>query len=198
MTLNEGDETDGYWVHTIPGQISETTITYEIIAYDTSNNIDTYGPRDLNWSLRNSQLTLWPTEGYGDTTIYGIGFEPHSTIQVTFNDSDVITSPLVIKTDEEGDFTAVIDVSAYKDSPGDYSVKAVDELGNWDLTSFTVHAAPQGETGSTGDPGQSVPTGNIAGIFLIVFAISFLVSLILTKRGRKEKAEPATYQTKTL
>jgi hypothetical protein len=135
-------------------------------------------------------------EGYGDTTMYGRGFEPHSTIRVTFDDSNVITSPLVIKTDEKGDFTAVVDVSTYKEASGDYSVKAVDELGNWDLASFTVHAAPQGEAGSEGDPGQSIPTGNFAGIFLIVFAISFLVSLILTKRGRKEEAKPTISQTK--
>ncbi|MCW3129974.1 MAG: hypothetical protein N2V75_07760, partial [Methanophagales archaeon] len=49
MTLNSGDEKDGYWKATIPGQPACTTLTIYVTARNAVGNSDVYGPHEKHW-----------------------------------------------------------------------------------------------------------------------------------------------------
>ncbi|MDH5686601.1 MAG: hypothetical protein OEZ48_01865 [Candidatus Bathyarchaeota archaeon] len=189
MTLESGNATDGYWVHTIPGPETETVIAYTVIAYDGAGNQATYGPHEKHWGLT-TNISLWTAEGFADTTVYGKGFAPNSVITLTWNGWNITTAPLIIRTGDGGEFTAIINRVPLEMEPGINIVKAVDEMGNWSVASFNVLEAPQGEAGPAGVPGQDVPPGYIAGLFLVVLAISFLVSLTVTRSSKREEETP--------
>jgi len=189
MTLESGNSTDGYWVHTIPGPETETTIIYTVTAYDGAGNQATYAPHGKKWGLT-TNISLWTTEGFADTTVYGKGFAPNLVISLTWNGWNITTAPLIIRTDDSGEFTAIINRVPLEMKPGTNIVKAVDELGNWSVASFNVLEAPQGEAGPAGVPGQDVPPGYLAGLFLVVLAISFLVSLTVTRSSRRDEEAP--------
>jgi len=190
MTLNSGNTANGYWIYTIPRPITETTITYNITAYDSTDNEANHGPHEIRWILRNPNITLWPTKGYSDTTVYGEGFEPNSVITLTCDGASITTAPLIITTDDGGEFTAIINIMSLETTPGTYSVKAIDELGNWAVAFYTVLEAPEGETGAAGDPGQDISLGYLAGMLLVVMTISLLVSLSISWRGRRREGGP--------
>ena len=187
MMLNSGNTANGYWIYTIPGPITETTITYNITAYDSTDNEANHGPHEIRWILRNPNITLWPTEGYGSTTVYGEGFEPNSVITLTCDGASITTAPLIITTDDGGEFTAIINIMSLETTPGTYSVKAIDELGNWAVAFYTVLEAPEGEPGQAGDSGQDISLGYLVGMLLVVMTISLLVSLSISWRGRRRE-----------
>jgi hypothetical protein len=190
MVLTSGDVTDGYWTYTIPEPRTETTLVFTITASDAAGNEANYGPHEVQWTLINFDLTLWPMEGYGDTTVSGTGFAHNSIITLTWNDQSVPTAPVIITTDENGAFTAIIDRLFLETTPGSNTVKAVDEYGNSKVTTFTVLEAPQGETGTTGEPGQALSSGYFAGMLLLVIAVSFLASFATS--GRRNEDELAS------
>ena len=49
MTLYSGDEKEGYWRATIPGQSPCTTLTIHVTASDAVGNTATYGPHEKHW-----------------------------------------------------------------------------------------------------------------------------------------------------
>ena len=49
MTLNSGDEKDGYWKATIPGQPACTTLTIYVTARNAVGNSAVYGPHEKHW-----------------------------------------------------------------------------------------------------------------------------------------------------
>ena len=126
-------------------------------------------------------------EGYGDTTVYGTGFAHNSIITLTWNDHSVPTAPVTITTDENGAFTAIIDRLFLETVPGSNTVNAVDEYGNSKGTTFTVLEAPQGQTGTTGEPGQPLSPGYFAGLLLLAIVVSSLASFATSRRRNEDE-----------
>jgi hypothetical protein len=85
----------------------------------------------------NPKLDLQPTSGIAQTTLVGTGFMPNSIITVTWNGTTVFTLPNPLFADGFGNFTAIISV-LNQTTTGQYSIKAIDELGNEALASFAV------------------------------------------------------------
>ena len=49
MTLDTGDEKDGYWSATIPGQPACTTLSIYVTISDAAGNTATFGPHEKHW-----------------------------------------------------------------------------------------------------------------------------------------------------
>jgi hypothetical protein len=194
MNLDEGDAQDGYWVHTIPGSGTETALTYIISAYDETGNEVTSEPYGITWSLIDFTLTIWPPEGYGDTTVYGTGFAHNSVITLTWNGQILTTTPNTIVTDDHGEFTAIINRMSLEVTLNPSFIEASDEYGNTQVATFTALDAPPGEIGSTGEPGQEIPSGYLAGLFLLIVATSFLISLTVTWKNQRWQGANSTTQ----
>ena len=183
MTLNGGDARDGYWMHVIKGPVSETSMNFTIDAYDSSDNNDTYGPRTISWV--SPEITLWPSSGYGDTTLYGRGFTPYSPIKITWNDGSVTTTPSTVMANEKGEFTAMLNRISMSKGSGNCTVKAADTQGRSDTAYFNALAPPQGPTGSAGQPGQDLQPGYIAGLLLLVIVAALLASMATSRWVRR-------------
>jgi len=83
------------------------------------------------------KLELEPTTGIASTTLVGSGFAPNSRIIVTWNGTEIHTVPNPLITDDYGNFTAMISVLNQTVS-GPYLVKAVDEMENEAIATFSV------------------------------------------------------------
>jgi hypothetical protein len=85
----------------------------------------------------NPKLDLQPTSGIAQTTLVGTGFRPNSIITVTWNGTTVYTLPNPLFVDGFGNFTAIISV-LNQTTTSQFSIKAIDELGNEALATFAV------------------------------------------------------------
>ncbi|MBE0511771.1 PKD domain-containing protein [Candidatus Bathyarchaeota archaeon] len=108
-------------------------------------------------------LILVPDTGIASTTVVGEGFEPTSTVTITWDGTSIPTVPSPLVTDSDGSFTAIISVPT-QDEPGIHIVNATDEAGNSAVGTFTVldltgPAGPTGETGPAGPTGETGPAG---------------------------------------
>jgi hypothetical protein len=84
----------------------------------------------------NPKLELVPNTGITATTLVGSGFAPNSRISVTWDDISIPTVPSPLIADGYGNFTAII--SALDQTNGEYTIRAVDGLGNGAEAIFTV------------------------------------------------------------
>jgi hypothetical protein len=188
MTFDSGNLTNGFWIHIIEDPGEETTIVYTVTAYDMSDNQAVYGPHGKHWhAIVQPEISLWPTLGYSDTTVYGKGFTANSKITLVWNETTIDTSPIQIKTDNQGEFTAIINRIPEQASPGTYIVTANDELGNWNSAIFTSLQSPKGNPGLEGETGQQLPQAYLAGIFLLVLVVSLTISWFVSRREKQNK-----------
>ena len=99
------------------------------------------------------QITLTPDSGFA-TTIQGSGFQANLDITIKCNNETVITMPTAIKTDANGNFTAMFTLP--NSTAATYLITATDEYENVAEANFTVPDL----TGPTGQTGAQGPTGN--------------------------------------
>ncbi len=110
------------------------------------------------------QITLTPDSGFV-TTIQGTGFTANMDITLTCNETVIPTVPSVIKTDADGNFTAIITLPS--SSAATYNITATDKQDNAasaiftvpDMTGSTGQTGAQGTNGSPGVQGEAGQTG---------------------------------------
>jgi parallel beta-helix repeat protein len=91
----------------------------------------------------NPRLELVPIWGIATTTLVGSGFTPNSRISVTLNGNAIPTVPSPLFTGDYGNFKGII--SVLNQVEGEYTVRAVDEMGDAATAIFTVPGGPQGQ-----------------------------------------------------
>jgi hypothetical protein len=84
------------------------------------------------------KLELVPATGIAATTLVGSGFAPNSEISVTWDDTPLPTVPSPLFTDDYGNFTGII--SVLSQTEGEYTVRAIDEIGTEANATFTVYS----------------------------------------------------------
>ncbi|MFI8526211.1 choice-of-anchor G family protein [Promicromonospora sukumoe] len=142
-------------------------------------------------------LTVDPTEVVpGDsTTVTGEGYTPDSTVTVQLTDADgnPVGEPVVVDTDENGDFTA--DLTVPEDAePGDYTVVATDDTtGTSAEETLTVVAAPITPE-LTLAPTEVAPGGSTA-VSGTGFTPDSTVTVQLTDADGDPVGEPVTVDT---
>ena len=142
------------------------------------------------------EITLTPSSGLGVVTVSGLGFSVNSEVEIDWAGEDVPTVPTTIKTDDDGNFTAIISVPTT--TPGDYTVAAVDESGNEASATFTVEdmtgpqgpagsEGPQGETGEQGPAGaQGEPASTeVVWAAIAIAIIALLIAIVAAARKSK-------------
>lgn len=117
-------------------------------------------PAGLIPSSASPSIELSPEEGSSgtDVRVGGSGFDPLSTVTLTFDDDVIATNPASVMTDVTGRFEASFEVPESA-RPGDNTVTATSHgiiTSNSASSTFTVDAD------NNGDPGQARPTEPVA------------------------------------
>jgi hypothetical protein len=104
------------------------------------------------------RITLTPDTGFA-TTITGTSFTAATYVTIQCNGTDIPTLPMKPKTDNDGNFTAIITLSS--STAATYNITATDEQNNTAAALFTVPdmTGPTGATGEKGDTGATGPQG---------------------------------------
>jgi hypothetical protein len=121
---------------------------------ETANNI-----LSMNITITRG-IALVPATGIAATTVIGAGFAANSNVTITWDGTPVPTVPMVVTTDSNGNFVAMITVPTQTE-PDDYTINATDGDGNWASRDFTVvdvtgpegPEGPEGPAGADGAPG---------------------------------------------
>ena len=167
------------------------TYTFTATATMVEGEIDTAN-NNMSFSITiAAKLELKPAEGFA-STIIGEGFDPNSTVTITWDeDMTIHTIPSPLTTDSNGTFTAIFTAPKYE--PGSHNITATDENGNTALAAFEVPdmkgetgetgetgdtgpQGPQGEKGETGEKGDPAPTEVVWGS-IIIAVVSILIAI---------------------
>ncbi len=100
-------------------------------------------------------ITLTPNNGFV-TTIIGTSFPDNTAITIECNQTAVITIPLSVVADKDGNFSAVM---TFPNTAGVYNITASDEYGDYATAWFTVPDV-NGATGTTGQTGATGSQGS--------------------------------------
>jgi hypothetical protein len=133
-------------------------------------------------------ISLWPTTGFSDTTVYGKGFASNSQIHLTLNGSDTSNGPVVVSSDEAGSFTAILNRVSLNQNAGNYTVQAIDGSGGSAIAYFLALEPAKGLDGPAGQNGQDLPPGYLAG-YILLYIIVALVSAWAITRWRQRKGD---------
>lgn len=123
--------------------------THYVIVKDMTTN-DVTDPLEFNIT---SAITLDPSTGLKNDviTVEGTGFGSELEVALTFNDTQLTTTPTTVETSTVGSFSCTfkVPIAVY----GSCTVNATDEDGHWNSTAFKVGATitlspPEGPSGT--------------------------------------------------
>ena len=101
------------------------------------------------------RVALSPDTGFA-TTVTGCSFPASADIIIECNGTVMPTLPASIKTDKDGNFTAIITMA--NGTAAAYNITAIDEYGN-NATAMFIVPDMTGPTGATGATGPTGPRG---------------------------------------
>ena len=140
MTLDSGDEKDGYWSATIPGQPACTTLSISVTASDAAGNTATFGPHEKHWvdaiAPAISNIKVSPTYAVpGDSINISAKVFDYSGVKgvraYINKDGELVTTVFMSDPDEDGIYAGTWQTMNFTES-GIYNIgiSAIDTVGN--------------------------------------------------------------------